>query len=336
MAGKLVSGILIGLVCLFFVFQGVEWSRFQDNLIQADDTFILLAILAFLLKLFFLVKRWQIILHPIRQLPFFRGCFIPYMTGYSANMLMQLHAGEFLRTWLTGSRFSVPKTEVFSLIIYERLIDLAIMALLSLLMIYLTTVQIPLELQTGSIFLFSGVCLVFAAFWAVGRYENLSRNLPGLIGLLPKKLQKPLNYWLATLLKTTVSKRSGWNIVQILLHTMFMWLFTFWMIQCLLQAFHIQIPWYAPVFIMVISNLGMMAFSPPAHIGMAHFLYVFSLKLFHVGAGVALGFAVVTHALIFSIILLIGGYSIHRAEIPLAQLKSFFISPSARTGEGTD
>lgn len=80
----------------------------------------------------------------------------------------------------------------------------------------------------------------------------------------------------------------------------------------ILEAMHLDVPWYAMFVQLVVVNLGAMIPASPGGIGMIHYLSMLVLSLWIVDKACALSFAVVFHGLPYLLIMLLGTLCILR------------------------
>jgi hypothetical protein len=77
-------------------------------------------------------------------------------------------------------------------------------------------------------------------------------------------------------------------------------------------AFGLAVPWYAGLFVLLLTNLGGILPASPGQVGVYHFLAVTAITFWSSDRAAALGFAIATHALTMSLIALAGGRSLVR------------------------
>jgi uncharacterized membrane protein YbhN (UPF0104 family) len=92
-------------------------------------------------------------------------------------------------------------------------------------------------------------------------------------------------------------------------------------------AFHLPVPWYAGLFVAVVVNLGGLVPSSPGAIGVYHYLAVLALSPWLHDSGIALGFAIVTHALGLTVVISCGGASLIHQGVSLHALSVAKPSP---------
>ena len=120
---KLLPGLVVAGVCLWYAVRDVDWSQVRDR--WAGARWSLAPVMAVLLFSFFALKalRWKLLLDPVSRMPV-RAVAGPLMIGFMANNLLPAHLGELVRVHVLGRTRGVPRAAVLSTVVLERLFDL--------------------------------------------------------------------------------------------------------------------------------------------------------------------------------------------------------------------
>jgi uncharacterized protein (TIRG00374 family) len=127
-ARQLLIGLAIAVGALYYTLRNISMDELVDSFKDADLIYILPAIGLTLLSYVTRAYRWQILLHPFKEIPI-RDIYAPLMIGFMGNIL-PARAGEFLRAYLMGKKHGITFAGAFSTIIVERLFDLIILMML--------------------------------------------------------------------------------------------------------------------------------------------------------------------------------------------------------------
>jgi uncharacterized protein (TIRG00374 family) len=230
--------------------------------------------------------------------------FSYYMIGYMANVLLPLRAGEVIRPYLFGQRKGVATSAVLATVVVERLFD--ILSLLALIAVITAVMEIPPEVRQSAYALEAAALVLLALLWVGARTRSGVGPLGRLLDLLPGQLGGTLEGWLRSARTGLATLRSPQAVAEVVLASLMMWFCNTLTLQSYLSAFGLDLPWHAPLFAIVVSNLGMMIPSSPGFVGVAHFLYVLSLSVFGVDRATALAFAVVAHGVSAGVVVLAG------------------------------
>ena len=319
---KFALGIVIGILALVLVLYKVNWKEFTNSLRQVHIGYLFMSCGFLFLNLYFRAKRWQILLRPIGSAKLMSDSFTCYMIGYMANMILPLKAGELIRPYLIGKKLSISKASAFATIVLEHIVDLIIIGLLLVMLIYVSATQIPLRLVEGILIIMGCAVLFLVVLWLFSRNPKTEIRIMFLFSWLPISIRNRLENYIILSISGFRSLHNVKMLLSVLITTFLIWLSTFFNIQIILIAFNIDIPWYAPIFVIVIGNFGMMIPSSPGFIGVAHFLYVFSLSLFNIDKSTALGFAIALHGVGFLMVVGTGIVSLWYEGLSFSQIKN--------------
>jgi len=295
---RLWLGLIISVVTLGLAFSRVKWHELVDAIRQADLGFVLLGIACLQLNLIIRAWRWQVLLHPLGRFRF-RDCFVYCMIGYMSNLVLPLRAGEIIRPYLFGQKKGVAKSAVFATVVVERLSD--VICLLVMLAIVALVMDIPAEMRKSAYVVAGAAMVVFALLWGVSLNEGAGHAFAWLLKRFPTGIGSRLEGGIASATGGFATLHNVRAVLAVLLISIVMWLSGILVTKSYLAAFGLDLPWYAPVFVIVVSNLGMMIPSSPGFVGVAHFLYVSSLSVFGVIKSRALAFAIVVHGVSFAV-----------------------------------
>ena len=128
---------------------GIDFHQVSESFRRAN--YLTLPIFLALLFLFFWLKalRWRLLLQPLREFRT-REVVPPLMIGFMGNNLLPAHLGELIRVFVLAREFSLSKTAVFSSVVLERVLDMAV--IVSFLVISLMQVcELPAWVRAGSL-----------------------------------------------------------------------------------------------------------------------------------------------------------------------------------------
>lgn len=115
-------GIALSLWCLNYVLAEVQWSTLWRLLRQANPIYLvginLLLGLSFVLRAW----RWQILLAPVRRVPW-SPLFTATVVGYTVNNLLPVRLGEVVRALAGAHLGRAPLGGVVASLVVERLLD---------------------------------------------------------------------------------------------------------------------------------------------------------------------------------------------------------------------
>jgi len=302
--GKLWLGVAISVIALGIAFHRVHWDELGYAIRQTKLLFIPVAMGFLLLNLWLRAWRWQILLRPLGRFRLIEECFRYYAIGFMSNMLIPLRAGDIIRPYLFGRKTGTPKTAVFATVILERITDL--IAILGMLILLTTLMNIPPELRHGAFVAEVGgfllLCLVSAAAWD----PRLTTRFSWIQKRLPHFLERRIEGWMGATGAGLGAVRDARAIAMVAFVSLLVWLSSFFVVWSYLSALQLHLSWFAPLLIIVVSNLGASIPTAPGMIGVAHVLFIFSLSILGVDRNTSLAFAIIAHGVGFLLVVLIG------------------------------
>jgi uncharacterized protein (TIRG00374 family) len=259
-----VYGVSIG--CLLWVYSDFNWSEELPRLARIHWGWIALAVACDVLVYVSQAWRWNLLLKPVAELPFWRSVQAIYI-GLFANELLPLRSGELIRCYLLSAWNRVRFPLVLSSALIERLVD--------------------------------GVWLILG-FYAVSRFMDLPRPLEAgaaalgaivagagalvLFAVLNKRFAHHVvtrHRW-AEVLRTAVEglhamgrSRSfvqavGASLVYLSLQVI--------PIHAILEGYGLDLPWGSAVVVLIVLRLGTVVPGPPGNLGVFHFFCYLALN----------------------------------------------------------
>jgi hypothetical protein len=141
-------------------------------------------------------------------------------------------------------------------------------------------------------FCFAGFLIVNHAFG-----DRLLRRLEAPLARLPGGVGPWIFRQMGLLLEGLKLIRSWPQLLLTYAFGLLTWLLWTLVITCCLRAFHLQIPFTAAVFVMVVLNFGLLLPASPGGIGVFEFMVILGLQPFGVDKETALGVGLVFHML---------------------------------------
>jgi glycosyltransferase 2 family protein len=312
----LIPGILISVASLAILLYFTDLDKFLDALRLADYRFVTLL---FSITLVWLAVRsivWRTLL---REQATYGQVFLTLNEGYLLNNLLPFRLGEVGRAFLLSKKANLGFLQVFSTILIERALDLAIAAgllLVCLPFVVHTGFARQVGLITGGIVLLGLAALHILARnqdWAVQNFETLGRRIPIILKVIKDRQ-----------LKAFFAGLDALTNLQRFLKVIF-WMFLNWGIALiqfyvLLRAFFPNALFLWAAFTLGVMAMGIAAPSSPGAIGVMEIAIVGALSVFHLEASVALAAALTAHLTNYLITGVIGIFALSRDGLTLTGL----------------
>lgn len=313
-------GIALSIAFLWLALRKVEWSSVVTSWHGARVDLLLLGTGLLICSWFVAAIRWRILLTSVPHLRV-RETFAYISIGYLANTVLPLRLGDLARASLIGKKKNAGISRALGSIAIERMMDVLMLVALTLCLMRVLTIPPPIQ---------------------AGLTTMVAIGLVGLVGLMTLSVNRNRLTWLATLLTKVMPHRlaerimtvlgnfsSGADVLQrpsgflsVTLLTALLWLITGLATLAWVMAFHLNVPWYAGFFVLVMVNLGSAIPSSPGYIGVYHYLAVLALSLWTPDKNAALAYAIGTHALNMIANVGLGSFYLSREGLSLRSLNT--------------
>ncbi len=251
--------------------------------------------------------RWRTILAPAKPIAF-RRLFPVLMIGFATNNLLPARIGEFARAYVLGSREGVSRSTALATVVVERVCDgLTLIAMMTLTLLFFPLpVDDPrlraVELGATAIFGLATMALIGLLLFpgpALAVARAIERPLPDALATRIERL-------LHSFIQGLTALRSRRALLEITGLSLLVWTLEGTVYGLVLRAFPFDLSpteWLAAsVFLLVFVNLGIMLPAAPGYIGTYQFFATLALGAFRVAPSLAIGLALVAHALQYSLI----------------------------------
>jgi hypothetical protein len=166
---RLLAGVAVSLVFLYYVFQGLRFDEFVRDLEDAQYIWIVPGVFVYFLGVVARTWRWQFMLRPFARIPI-RPLFRIVCIGYFGNNVFPARAGEVLRSYELRYQYRVSMTSSLTTVLIERTFDGLVMLLFVAVALPFVTFESVLadyqQLIVAFTAIFVGALLVFLALAA--------------------------------------------------------------------------------------------------------------------------------------------------------------------------
>jgi hypothetical protein len=305
---KLLIGVFIGALFMYFAFRKVDFSQMGDAFKKANYWYVMLSIGLIFLSHWLRAVRWHFLLAPIRKIKT-RYLFSALIIGYMANTFTPAHLGEFLRAYVLGKRSQVRASAVFGTIVIERIID--VFTLLLLMALTFIVFPFPDWVRKSGYITFVGVMILLVLLLVMKKHRGASLRILGkVLKPLPEKISTKADGLIHSFLDGVVGLKNWRHYAVTGFLSVMIWVFYGAVLQMCFYAFafvsNYDLPWTAALVVLVITTISIIVPSSPGYVGTYHWLCQLSLGLFAVPKSEALTFAFVAHGVNFIPVLIVG------------------------------
>jgi len=319
---RLAAGAAIGAFFLWLALRNVRLDEIGATLRHVSLAAFALFCLMHMVSLVLRSLRWRVLVRPIADVPTSR-LLPPLSIGFMVNFLLPGRAGEVVRAWLLGRREGVSTSAAFATVVVERLFDgLAIICFLA---------PAPFLIEGGDPVLMArvrwGALLLPVAYAAVlGSLILLSHHREALARFLsrhPTVQRRPLLGRGVRVIERFCEGlgvlRSWRTVAGIVVSSLLIWGWTGLANALMMRAIGLELPAYAPLFLVVLQGVGVLI-PTPGFVGPFQYAHVVALGVYGVPEAVALSLALLIHAGLFVSVLVPGFWFAAREHLGLRDI----------------
>ncbi len=316
---QFIVGLVLSLGGLWVAFRGFKFQEFLNYLNEANWIYVFFAMLVLVGSVWIRSLRWKHILEPVK-LFHIKPLYEATMIGYFGNGVLPFRLGELLRAFAVSRTDQITSSAVFGTIILERLLDLISLSILMIITLFLSPLmEWSIVVLTGLIITSSGGFLFI--FWLGKSHSQIHNRVVHwkiFNNIMGQKFLKIINQ-LATGL--TAIQRTH-HFAEMLLCTLILWLMYVLSVYTIIQATGILLSWVDACVILVATTLAIAVPSAPGYVGTYHAAAVYILvNVLRISQIEAQAFAIISHAVAYFPLILIGFYYFLRNSIQIKDLK---------------
>lgn len=306
MKGRVWIGLGVSLLCLWLAFRRVEVAELVQSFRGVRPLYLIPALLlAVFVRFFVTAIRWQVLLYPVKRIGLHR-LFGVTMIGFMANNILPARMGEFVRAYALGKTEQLSKSLSFATIVVERVFDGLTLLLFLLLSVFFVSFPVWITRAAyASLVLYLGVLLALVWLWSGRSFGPLAR----LGRFVPERLRGQAQRLLTSFTLGLDVLGHGWALLAVAALSILDWLVIVASVHVTFLAFDLSLPPIAAFVVTVVVALGVTLPSSPGFVGTYQFFTVVGLAFFSVPESVGLSVSLVSHAIQYVPITLIGlGY----------------------------
>lgn len=333
-------GILIGGVLLWLLFKDTNWAAVGEAIRGMHWGWFAATQIPLWGVFFIRVQRWSYIVRASQWVSF-KDMFAATQIGFLANFTLPARLGEPIRALVLTRQTGIPFFKSFGMVSVDRLTDL--FGLIVFMLVAIAAFQptgaivIPAEtLGLGKDYTFTPE-LYRGGAWAIGIVLSivivfnailfLRRNWviavsDAVIGVFSKGLAERVRGFINHFVDGLDVFRKPLDFAKANLYSLVVWFCAIAVFYCMLQAFHIDAPWYTPFVMQTILGVFISAPAAPGFVGTFHMPLVIAIALTVPGSSmdVAKAFALVVHIIQLPPIIVFGVYSLMSTNLSLRSL----------------
>ncbi len=299
-----VVAIALAAFLLYKTLHGVDWMKVWRTVLAAQWEYLAAAGCISVGSFFVRALRWRILLNAGTAEPLRVGAvFRANMAGYLGNNVLPARAGEVIRSLIVSSQSSLTRAYVLTTALSERMTDAIVLVLWGSLT--LTRIAKPAWMEgvarTMALAAAAGAVTLMVLPHAEGLVQWMVQRLP-----VPPAWKERLKGIVQQILLAIRAFHHAGRFASFALLTAVIWLADGTSLLVAARGLALQIPFPAAVLLLMAIGLGSALPSTPGYVGIYQFATVTVLAAFGIGRDQALAYSLVTQALGYIVIAILG------------------------------
>jgi uncharacterized protein (TIRG00374 family) len=288
---KILIGVMVSLVFLYFSFRGADWEGVLLALRGLRYGFLIPAVLLIVSGVWIRSLRWGVILSPLESVSQ-KKLFPITCIGFMAIALIPMRIGEMARPYLVSRESSVSFSPAMASIFVERVIDS--FSILVILFIVVMGMSLPgWVIKAGyGFFTFFLTILTVACFLYFSKGFHLTLMAP-ILRRLPARTREKAEGMVKSFGDGLGILGSFGRLTYTLFLSFLMWGMAGVTIYCMFGLFHLDLPLQGAFVVLLITMIGISLPAAPGLIGNFQFACIVALSLFGVPKDNALAFSMI-------------------------------------------
>jgi len=337
---QIIAGTIFSLFLLWLLFHGSDWQVLNKTLHRVHPGWFVLSLVLSFSSFFARVQRWTYVVRASDPASF-RHLFSSVQIGLLINSVVPARIGDVVRGYVLARLINIPFTRSITLVALDRIND--VIALVALLLVTVLVfpsnrdIEFPAStfsntdpfvvssslIQPAVLLLI--LCLAVVILMLVFLYfqqQLVLRILDKVAGFLSKKLADGLHAMFLNFAAGMHIFRSVVDMAKSILFSLLTWALVVLSIAALLNAFHLDYPWYTPLLMLSMLGVFTSVTVTPGLLGQYHIPVVASLLMVipSMGSDEAKAVAIVAHLVALIPPVVLGIFSLCRERLHIMDL----------------
>ncbi|MCP4481790.1 MAG: flippase-like domain-containing protein [bacterium] len=299
---KIIFGILISLLFLWFVFRKIDFLEVLIHLKNLKISWLIVFIIIFLFNFALKGIRWSALtVDKYKNTLLFTRSFI---TGMMLNNLLPLRMGDLIRAYLVSKRLNLKKSTMFGTVVIERFFDILSLFILLSLFIVIADFEISDFIRNIAK---AGIIVGLSGFiFLIILSRKKTRILEKIDSLHNINFFKKITGFIDSVIEGFDVLNHNHHIVGVAFLSLLVWLFEAFSFMMIGLAFGLELNLFAYIFLMISVCLGTLIPSGPGYVGVFEGATIGVLALFGIEKEIALAYAIVLHTIQIIVVTLAG------------------------------
>ncbi|MAL64931.1 MAG: hypothetical protein CMF94_02385 [Candidatus Marinimicrobia bacterium] len=316
---KLSLAVIISVSGLYFAFSGEDFETFIYNLSVISIKDLCFASILLIFSCIPRALRWKLIIEPFESIPL-NHVFSATMIGYFGNGILVFRLGEVLKAFALSKGYKITVSQAFGTVVAERILDL-----LMVLFIFIATfTSFPMnddKIKVGVIL--SNLLVVLLTTTIVITYKFNLLSKISKFEIFTKNYGQKIFSIIEKFFEGVVVIFKNRNIYFIIFLSFLIWGIYFYISVILLQTCGISLSLSNIGVLLVISSFILGIPSLPGAAGTLDVGVKYTLVLiFNIASSKALTYSIISHAISYFPLLLIGFVYFLTSNVSLKDVRS--------------
>ncbi|MCX7957043.1 MAG: flippase-like domain-containing protein [Endomicrobia bacterium] len=304
---KLSLGILISIIMLYLVFRKIDIKEVLHSIVNVKISYVVISMIISFFLLYLRSFRWKIMINEYKKYGT-KNFFESTVIGLFFNNVLPFRMGDLIQGYMLSKKTNLAKSLTISSVFMERFVDL--FPPIIFIIIGSFFVVLPKEISVVlALFVLIFILLGLVIFLKFKKYiiqiiEKISSN---------NKFFNKVKRFTVNFYSALENFKDVFSMLKVMILTILLWLG--YSVNMVLVCFSLDIELpslFAGILIQAITSLSVAIPSSPGYIGSWEFMGVLALSIFNVAKAKAVSFALLSHILGMSQIIVLGIYFIIR------------------------
>jgi hypothetical protein len=311
-------GLIFALLFLGLFLHKADLAQMWQALAEANYVFILPAILAYFIGVWFRAVRWRLLLKPVGSVSSSR-LFPMIIVGHMVNNIMPARLGIIARAFILADREGISKMASGATVVVERVFD----GLVLLFFLIIPFLFIPLpDWASTMIWVVTPLFLVvLILMMLIASSESLTQRTIGFLEhISPKRWKHRISEWTGLFIGGLGVLRNPRGLILIFATSVAVWLCEAGIFYLVSLSFALGQPFHILLLATSVANLAWALFMPPGGVGPFDYFSQQILIFFNVSAPLATTYTGTLHATILLPAIILGFIFLGAAGLSLKEV----------------
>ena len=289
--------------------------------------FSLLLIVSMVVSLFFRALCFRQLIYKTVKNPSLVELTALCITGSGLNILIPFRAGDIFRAYYTGEKYNADKVKIFGSVMFERILDCAVIFLLlffAILKFNHSDIALKLCIFT-LVLIILGIIFVITAY-KLNKTDEICCFINSKMKFLPfniliTKCINFVNKFCDSLFKGFEIIDSPKNLIKCLIFSFGIWFFECMNYLIVLYGFGYNIHWSASIFVVCFIALACMIPSASVFIGPYQLAVISAFAIYNIPKESALAISITEQSIVSVVTFIISAIFLFKINIKLNEIK---------------